>query len=148
MAPVVRNLSANAGDTGVVDSNLGLGRSLRAGNATHSSIVSSVENSMDKRSLAGKSPQGRKESDTTEHAYMEFYLSQLNIVSISNTICWQKNIIHPCIYAEIHQLTNDTEIFCFFSIIYERIVGFKLCFCNLNKVNYSDVLNILLISVE
>ena len=87
MAPVVRNVPANAGDTRVVDSNPGLGRSLRVGNATHSSIVSSVENSMDKRSLAGKSPQGRKESDTTYHACMEFYLSQLNIVSISNTIC-------------------------------------------------------------
>ena len=67
--------------------------------ATHSSIVSRIENSMDKRSLSGYSLQGLKESDTTEHAHIEFYLCQLNIVFISNTICWQKNIIHHCIYA-------------------------------------------------
>ena len=55
--------------------------------------------------------------------------------------------LHICI--EIHHLITDTEIFCFcFSITDERIVGFKLSFCNQNKVNYSDVLNILLMSVE
>ena len=53
--------ACNVGDLGLIPE---LGRSPGGGMATHSSIL--VENSHGQRSLAGYSPWGRKESDTTE----------------------------------------------------------------------------------
>ena len=61
---VVKNLSANAGDLGHVGSIPEVGRSWEEGMATHSSILTGESHGQ--RSLAGYSPWGRKESDTTE----------------------------------------------------------------------------------
>ena len=61
VAQMVKNLSANAGDLGLIP---GLGRSPGEGNGTPLQY-SCLENSMD-RSLAGYNPWGCKESDTTK----------------------------------------------------------------------------------
>ena len=65
MALVVKNLPANAGDTRGVSSIPGLGRSLEGG---HDNLLqgSCLENPHGQRSLAGYSPWGQTESDTTE----------------------------------------------------------------------------------
>ena len=67
VAVVVKNLSANAGDIRDVGLIHGLGRS-RGGHSDHSSILA-WRIPHGQRSLAGYSPWGRKESDTTEHAH-------------------------------------------------------------------------------
>ena len=54
--------ACNVGDLGSIP---GLGRYLEEGMATHSSILG-LEKVHGQRSLAGYSPQGRKESDTTK----------------------------------------------------------------------------------
>ena len=59
---MVKNLPANAGGTGSIPA---LGRSPGEGNG-NSLQYSCLKNSMDKRSLAGYSSWGGKESDTTE----------------------------------------------------------------------------------
>ena len=66
--PVVKNLPANAGDTGNVSSILGLGRSTGVGNGNPLQY-SPLENS-GQRSLASYRPWGRKELDIPEHAGM------------------------------------------------------------------------------
>ena len=55
--PVVKNPPADTGDAGLIP---GLGRSPGEGNGTHSKSLAW------RRSLAGYSPRGLKESDTTE----------------------------------------------------------------------------------
>ena len=62
---VVENLPANAGDARDLGSILGLGRSPRRGNGNPLQY-SCLENPPGQRSLAGYSPQSRKELDTTE----------------------------------------------------------------------------------
>ena len=57
----VKNLPANAGDTGSIP---GLGRSPKEEVATHSSNFAGKPNGQ--RSLAGHSPQSHKESEMTE----------------------------------------------------------------------------------
>ena len=57
---MVKNLPASVGDTGDAGLIPGLGRSPGEGNGTHSKILAW------RRSLAGYSPRGLKESDTTE----------------------------------------------------------------------------------
>ena len=66
---MVKNLPANAGDAGGADSIPGSGRSPgeRNGNPLQ---YSCLENPIDKRSLVGYCPWGRKESDTTERLSM------------------------------------------------------------------------------
>ena len=64
VALVVKNLPDNSGDIRDVGSIPGLGRSPGEGNGNPVQY-SCLENPMD-RSLVGYSPQGRKESDTTE----------------------------------------------------------------------------------
>ena len=64
MALVVKNPPANAGDVREVGSTLGGEDPLEEGTATHSSLL--AWRSHGQRSLAGHSPQGRKESDMTE----------------------------------------------------------------------------------
>ena len=59
---MVKNSPANAGDTDLI---FGLGRFLGEGNY-NSLQYSCLENSMDKRSLAGHRPWGHEEPDTTE----------------------------------------------------------------------------------
>ena len=59
---MVKNPLANAGDKGLIP---GSGRSPEEKNGNPLQY-SSLENSMDSRSLAGYSPWGRKESNTTE----------------------------------------------------------------------------------
>ena len=63
---MVKNPLAKAGDMGLIP---GLGKS--SGGRNGSSIqYSCLLNPMDQRSLAGYSPWGQKESDTTEHAHV------------------------------------------------------------------------------
>ena len=62
---VVKNLLANAGDTGDMNSIPGLGRSLGGGYGI-SFQYSCLANPHGQRSLEGYSPWGRKESDMTE----------------------------------------------------------------------------------
>ena len=64
MALVVKNLPANAGDVRDVGVILGSGRSPGERNC-HLLQNSSLKKSHGQRSLAGYSPQGHKESDTT-----------------------------------------------------------------------------------
>ena len=61
---VVKNLPANAGDTGDMDSVPGLRRSSRIGNSTHSRIL--AWKFPEAEAPSGCSPQGCKESDSTE----------------------------------------------------------------------------------
>ena len=65
VALVVKNLPANAGDTGDVGSTSGSGRSPgeRNGNPLQ---YSCLENPHGQRSLRGHNPMGHKDSDTTE----------------------------------------------------------------------------------
>ena len=65
MAPVVKNLPANAGDVRDMGSIPGLGRSPGEGNGNPLQYFS-LENLMDRGALADYSPQGHKESDMTE----------------------------------------------------------------------------------
>ena len=67
MALVVKNSPANAGDTGNAASIPGSGRS-PGGRAWQTTSIFSLGESHGQRSLAGYSPQGLKESDTTETA--------------------------------------------------------------------------------
>ena len=62
---VVKNLPANAGDTGSIP---GSGRSPGGGNGDPLQY-SCLDNAHGQRSLLGYSPQARKESDMTEHAW-------------------------------------------------------------------------------
>ena len=71
---MVKNLPANAGDMGDVESVLGQGRSPGGGNGIPTLVFlvlvfwySCLENPVD---LESYSPCGHKESDMTEHAYM------------------------------------------------------------------------------
>ena len=65
---VVKNPPANAGDTGDMSWTSGLGRSSGGG---HGNLLQyfCVRNPHGQRSLAGYSPWGCKESDTTEHTH-------------------------------------------------------------------------------
>ena len=65
VASVVKNPPANARDLGLIP---GSERSQEKEMATHSIILPGE--SRGQRSLAGYSPQGCKESDTTEHAHI------------------------------------------------------------------------------
>ena len=65
MLLVVKNLPANAGDTGDVGSIPGSGRSPGGGHC-NSLQYSCLESPHGHRNLAGYSPWGCKESDTTE----------------------------------------------------------------------------------
>ena len=68
VVPVVKNLLDNVGDTREVGLIPEPGRSPRGGNGK-SLQYSCLKNSMDReRNLAGYSPWGHRESDTTEHA--------------------------------------------------------------------------------
>ena len=66
LVPVGKNQLANEGDTRVMGSNPGFRGSPGGGNGNplHHSCL---ENSMNKRSLAGYNPRGHKELDMTEH---------------------------------------------------------------------------------
>ena len=61
---MVKNPTANAGDVRDVGSIPGLGRSLGGGHVNTSEFLPGE--SQGQRRLAGHSPQGHKESDTTE----------------------------------------------------------------------------------
>ena len=67
---VVKNPTANAGDAGSIH---GLGRSPGEGNGNPLQYSLFLPGkSHGQRSLAGHSPRGRKESDTTEHAHTRY----------------------------------------------------------------------------
>ena len=67
VAPMVKNLPANAGDARDTGSDPGLGRSPGVGNANLLQY-SCLETFHGQRSLVGYSPWGHKELDMTEHA--------------------------------------------------------------------------------
>ena len=67
---MVKNPSANAGDSRDAGSIAGLGRSPGEGNGSPLQY-SCLENPHGQRSLAGNSPEGLKESDMTECIYMQ-----------------------------------------------------------------------------
>ena len=71
---VVQNPPANAGDTIDMGSIPGLGRSSGVGNGNPLQY-SCLGNSNGQRSLAGYSPRGHKDSDTTERAHTHRPLS-------------------------------------------------------------------------
>ena len=79
LAPVVKNLPINAGDTRDAGSIPGPGRSSGEGMAT--TPVFLPGKSHGQRSLAGYSPWGCKELDTTEHALFLPQLSCTRFVS-------------------------------------------------------------------
>ena len=62
---MLKNLPSNTGDAGDSGSIPSLGRSPREGHGNPLQY-SCLENPMDKRSLVGYSPEGRKESGMTE----------------------------------------------------------------------------------
>ena len=72
VAQTVKASAFNAGDLGLIP---GLGRSPGEGNGSPLQYCC-LENPIDKRSLAGCSPWGHKESDTTE--WLHFHLVNLN----------------------------------------------------------------------
>ena len=76
---MVKNPPANRGDKGLIP---GSGSSSEEEMAIHSLLCSCLENSMDKKSLEGYSPQGRKESDTAEHTHKD----KIEIEKINNRI--------------------------------------------------------------
>ena len=65
MVLLVKNLPAKAGDIGDMGSISGLGRSSRGGHGNPLQYFC-LEDPHGQKSLAGYSPQGHKESDTTE----------------------------------------------------------------------------------
>ena len=71
MVSGVKNLPANAGDAGDVGWSSGQEDPLEKGMAIHSSILGWKPHGQ--RSLVGYRQKGHKESDTTEHTYMEEY---------------------------------------------------------------------------
>ena len=81
MAQGLKNLSANAGDTGDVGSIPGWERSPGGGHGNPLQC-SCLENPHGWRSLVGYSPWGHKESDTTEHT---------DSVCLINTTCVPKS---------------------------------------------------------
>ena len=70
VALVVKNLPANAGDLRDLGSIPGLGKS-PGGGLGNPLQYSCLEKSHGQRSLVGYSPQGHKETDTTEHAHTQ-----------------------------------------------------------------------------
>ena len=77
---MVKNLPVNAGNTGDPGSMPGLGRYPGVETATHSRILAWKISWTEERSLAGYSPWGHKESNTTErlsaqHTHNYNYLS-------------------------------------------------------------------------
>ena len=83
--PVIKNPPASAGDARDAGSNPESGRSPGIGNGNPLQY-SCLENSMDKRNLAGYSPWAWKQLDTTEQLSMpvhgSFYLSFPNLYNI------------------------------------------------------------------
>ena len=71
---MVKNLPVNEGDTGDLGFIPGLGRSPGGGHG-NPLLCSCLGESHGQRSLAGYSPWGRKESDTTEHLTLPLPLS-------------------------------------------------------------------------
>ena len=69
---VIKKLLANARDSGDVGSIHGLGRSLEKERVTHSIFL--IGNPMDRGVWWAYSPWGCKESDTTEHAFMDAWI--------------------------------------------------------------------------
>ena len=69
---MVKNPPANAGNIRDMDSIPGLGRSLGEGHGNPLQN-SYLENPQGQKSLAGYSPWGHKESDTTEHSTAQPY---------------------------------------------------------------------------
>ena len=68
ISPQIKNLPANAGDTRDTGSISVSGRSPGEGNSNPLQD-SCLENPMDKRSLVGYSPRGRRDLDTAERAH-------------------------------------------------------------------------------
>ena len=76
MAQEVKNVTSSAGDTGDVDLIPGSESPLQEEMATHSSFV--PEKSHGQSSIVGYSPQGQKDSDTTERLNTSIQLDAFN----------------------------------------------------------------------
>ena len=76
---MVKNLPANAGDAGDKSLISGLGRSPGGGNGNP--LQYSCPESHGQRSLAGYSPRGHKELDSTEHEHMYQVLDFINYLN-------------------------------------------------------------------
>ena len=85
MAVLVKNLPANARDVRDAGSIPGSGRLLggRHGNPLQ---YSCLENPHGQRSLAGYSPRGLKESDTTEQLTLSLSLQSFSILQVSDPL--------------------------------------------------------------
>ena len=94
---MVKNPPANAGDTGSIP---GLGRSPGDGNGSPLQY-SCLGNPMDRRSLVGYSPWGRKESDTTEGLSMHAHKMSMNApLQLSAAEWWQ--LLYPAVFYRNH----------------------------------------------
>jgi len=98
VALVVKNLPAAAGgarDVGLIP---GSGRSPGVGN-DNPLQYSCLENSTDKRSLEGYSPQGCRESDTTEHTHTYTCIILLPVLQVGSLAVLlsssSKSFLHP-----------------------------------------------------
>ena len=86
---VIKNLPANAGDEDLIP---GLGRSPGKGNGNPLQY-SCLENSMDEKSLVGYSPQGHKESDTTERLHFTYVSDAIYYRSILKIMLSRKILL-------------------------------------------------------
>ena len=83
----VKAYACNAGDPGLIP---GWGRSPGEGNGNPLQY-SCLGNPMDLRSLVGYSPQGRKESDTTERLHFHLFLGKyLILLMIISMLCYER----------------------------------------------------------
>ena len=82
---MVKNPPANEGDAGDMGSITGIGRFPGEGNG-HSLQYSCLKKSLGQRSLAGYSPWGHIQSDTTEHT-CTYYMINLCCLCILCVVC-------------------------------------------------------------
>ena len=122
----VKTSASNAGDPGSIP---GLGRSPGEGNGNPLQY-SCLENPVDGGSLVGQSPQGRKESDTTERLHFHFqryFYRKRSFSRVIIIILWPKNrwkqIIKPFFFffnVMFHCVLRDS---CFYFYLFFNFSG-------------------------
>ena len=103
--PVVKNTPANVGDVRDVGSIPGAGRSLGGG---HSNPLQypCLENPHGQRSLEGYSPQGHRESDTTERLILLLFLEE-GLATHSSILAWRIPMDRGAGQATVHGVTES-----------------------------------------